>query len=79
MSSEASAVAAAFNIDLIEDNRLGESVLNGPGGSISVEENDRLRGGERNDAGDNDEFLSAGTGIEVRGANRFSFVKESGR
>jgi hypothetical protein len=46
---------------------------------MSVEENDRLREGERNDAGDSDDFRSAAWAMDVSGAKRFSFVRDSGR
>ncbi len=43
---------------------------------MSVEENDRLRDGERKEAGDSDDCLSLLGAIDVKGASRFSFVNE---
>lgn len=43
---------------------------------MSVEENDRLRDGERKEAGDSDDCLSLLAAIDVSGASRFSFVNE---
>jgi hypothetical protein len=45
---------------------------------MSVAENDRFRGGERKDAGDNEDWRSSGIGMEVKGASRFSSVSDSG-
>jgi hypothetical protein len=45
---------------------------------MSAAENDRLRDGERNDAGDSDDCRSLVVAIEVNGANRFSFVSDDG-
>lgn len=41
-----------------------------------MDENDRLREGERKEAGDNDDCLSLVAAIDVKGASRFSFVNE---
>ena len=45
---------------------------------MSAADTERFREGERNDAGDKDDCRSTGTVMDVNGARRFSFVKESG-
>jgi hypothetical protein len=49
------------------------------GWSISVDENDRLRDGERKDAGDSGDFLSPVDVRDCSGARRFSLDSELGR
>jgi len=67
---------AGFRIDLIDDNRLDESFSVVCGKSMSAAANDRLRVGDRKEAGDNDDCLSLAAAIDVKGASRFSFVNE---
>jgi hypothetical protein len=66
-----------FKMELMDETRLNVS-SRAFVKSASVDENDRLRDGERNDAGESDDCLSAGIAIEVSGASRLSLVKDSG-
>lgn len=59
--------------DLIDDNRFELSYPNSLGAySDSVPENDRFLDGERNDAGDKDDWRSLSAAIDVIGARRLS-------
>ncbi len=61
----------------MDDNRFEPPSGSFGGTSMSVEEKDRFRGGERNDAGDRDDWRSLAIGKDFKGASRFSSVKES--
>jgi len=58
-SSPPLAPAAGFRIELIDDSRLESPASAAFGESASMFENDRFREGERNEAGDNDDWRSS--------------------
>lgn len=74
--SEVPGPPVGFKMDFMDDRRFDDSCSAFCGISMSVEENDRLRDGERNEAGDSDDCLSLVAAIDVNGASRFSFVNE---
>lgn len=81
VSGSCSLLSAAFRIDLMDDSRfeLSGPLSFGVPNSASVAEMDRFLDGERNEAGDNEDWRSAGMAMDVSGASRLAFVNESGR
>lgn len=71
-------VAVGLSIELIDDSRFELSASPGLGAPTSIFENDRLREGERKEAGDSDDWRSLDIFNNVSGASRFSSVRDSG-